>query len=61
MQNDYGMYQGYNVEANVSPEMTSCCGAPKEATMCGVNCSPVYECPCERVVHRQFCHEVPHI
>ncbi|MEG0799185.1 MAG: hypothetical protein RSG51_02040, partial [Bacilli bacterium] len=25
------------------------------------NCSPVYECPCERVVHRQFCHEVPHI
>ena len=27
----------------------------------GVVCSPVYECPEEKVCHRYICHEVPHI
>lgn len=27
----------------------------------GMECEPVMECPCERVVNRQICHHVPHI
>ncbi len=27
----------------------------------GVVCSPIYECPIERVCHRQIVHEVPHV
>ena len=27
----------------------------------GVVCQPVYECPQERVCHRQIVHEVPHV
>lgn len=27
----------------------------------GVVCPPVYECPVERVCHREIVHEVPHI
>ena len=27
----------------------------------GVVCPPVYECPVERVCHRQIVHEVPHV
>ena len=24
-------------------------------------CEPIYECPCERVCHREICHEVKHV
>ncbi len=27
----------------------------------GIVCPPVYECPTERVCHRQFVHEIPHV
>ncbi len=27
----------------------------------GIMCPPIYECPEERVIHREFVHEVPHI
>ncbi len=27
----------------------------------GVVCAPIYECPVERVCHRQIVHEVPHV
>lgn len=27
----------------------------------GIVCPPIYECPTERVCHRQFVHEVPHV
>ncbi len=37
--------------------MNSCC---PEAHM-GACCSPIYECPQERVCHRYICYEVPHI
>lgn len=30
-------------------------------TMPGMMCSPIYECPQERVIHREFVHEVPHV
>jgi len=27
----------------------------------GVTCPVVYECPVERVCHREICHHVPHV
>ena len=27
----------------------------------GIECEPVIECPCERVVNRQICHHIQHI
>lgn len=27
----------------------------------GITCPVVYECPIERVCHREICHHVPHI
>ncbi len=39
-------------------------GCPCDArpdTMMGACCSPIYECPQERVCHRYICYEVPHI
>lgn len=27
----------------------------------GMMCDPIIECPCERVVNRQFCHQIQHI
>lgn len=30
-------------------------------SMMGCNMPPVYECPQERVCHKEFVHEVPHI
>jgi len=29
--------------------------------MNGCSCTPVMECPQERVVHRNICYEVPHV
>lgn len=44
-----GMYTNVEVDS----------AASKDAHSCGN--MPIYECPCERVVHREICHEVPHI
>lgn len=63
---EYGMYAGYNVEsksmeANITSnnkEMKDMgCGCVNP----GIVCPPIYECPQERCVHRQFVHEVPHL
>ena len=27
----------------------------------GITCPVVYECPIERVCHREICHHVPHV
>lgn len=27
----------------------------------GMGCAPIVECPCERVCHREICHNVEHI
>ena len=27
----------------------------------GIECPVVYECPIERVCHREICHHVPHV
>lgn len=35
---------------------TPCC-----EPMMGACCSPIYECPQEKVCHRYICYEVPHI
>lgn len=41
---------------------TSCMsGMSTYEAMPGMVCAPVYECPQERVIHREFVHEVPHI
>lgn len=60
-----GMYAGYEVEANketyketkttYNTEGASTCAMP------GMTCAPVYECPQERVIHREILHEVPHV
>lgn len=60
MQKDYGMYQGYNVEEGQTTSYEMPHGGCNN-TMQGMECQPVYECPCERVVHREVCHHVPHI
>ena len=62
-----GMYQGYSVEGSaqvkVTPEKTTAYDqmACDSATMSGVVCPPIYECPQERCIHRQIVHEVPHV
>lgn len=52
MNKEYMMEAGYGAMGYVG------CG---EEALPGVVCSPVYECPQERVCHRTICHEVPHI
>ncbi len=42
------------VEANMTNYNSAC-------SMPGIVCPPVYECPVERCVHRNFVHEVPHV
>ena len=32
-----------------------CCEIPQ------MECAPIYECPCERVCHREINHMVPHV
>ena len=32
-----------------------------ESSMNAGACMPIYQCPEERVIHREFVHEVPHI
>lgn len=67
-----GMYSNYEVENNketftetktessytsTNPNMYmgSSCAMP------GIVMPPVYECPKERVIHREIMHEVPHV
>lgn len=50
-----GMEQMMN-PGMMNPNMMS---APM--TLPGMECEPIIECPCERVVNRQICHNVPHI
>jgi hypothetical protein len=70
--NDYGMYQGYNVEGNVDLSVNPTSqAAPMTGVSCptsvGMNasmgaCMPqVYEPMQERQIHRNILHEVPHV
>lgn len=59
-----GMYQGYSVEgtAEIKVSKDSEKGMKESCMMnTGMMCSPVYECPVERCVHRHIVHEVPHV
>lgn len=70
-----GMYAGYEVESNKETfkesksstmnyaEMGSTCHSmsASASVMPGMVCAPVYECPQERVIHREIMHEVPHV
>lgn len=42
---------------NTCPNMMS----SVSASMPGMVCAPVYECPQERVIHREIMHEVPQV
>lgn len=53
-----GMYQGYQVESNKEYYKES---SYKSSESDGIVMAPIYECPTERVIHREFIHEVPHI
>lgn len=62
MLDSMGMYQGYTVEGTAELKVSSDsknndCVMPS-MPLC---CSPVYECPQERCIHRQIVHEVPHV
>lgn len=51
------MYKDFRcVEQQEIPENKEC---KQERPLPGVVCSPVMECPEERVCHREICHEVP--
>lgn len=63
---NYGMYSGYEVEKETKKEcseknMNPCmnCCMMGVVPICGAVCSPVFECPKERQIHRQIIHEVP--
>ncbi len=64
---DYGMYQGYNVEGanevNITSNQEVDYNTPATAADGASGCvmPEVMECPRERVVHRTFCHTIPHI
>ena len=59
---DNGMYQGYSVEGSAELKLTP---EGKQNEPCSyasnVSCTPIYECPQERCIHKQIIHEVPHI
>ena len=67
--NQNGMYSNYEVETNketfketkttdtyVSGNMGYSSCTP---SMSGIVCPPIYECPQERIIHREIMHEVP--
>ena len=63
MTDNTGMYQGYSVEGSAELKVT-----PENITMNNVSgscptmmCTPIYECPQERCIHKQIIHEVPHV
>ena len=59
---DNGMYQGYSVEGSAELKLT-----PENTMKDGVcpsvvpTCTPIYECPEERCIHKQIIHDVNHI
>ena len=61
MLDSMGMYQGYTVEGTAELKVSS----DSKNNECKIKnmsmCSPIYECPQERCVHRQIIHEVPHV
>ena len=62
-QENTGMYANYEVEtnkeiykeSNVGKKYTTSCAGSMPGT------PPVYECPEERIIHREIVHQVPHI
>ncbi len=60
MNNTNGMYSNYEVEQGAYKESCNM-GYVGASSMSGMSTSPIYECPQERVIHREFVHEVPHI
>jgi len=58
-----GMYANYEVETNKETykETKSNYTDMSSAPIAGMVTPPVYECPQERVIHREILHEVPHV
>ncbi len=65
-----GMYTGYEVESNKEVYKESKTSNTSYTTsgvvggasvMPGMLMEPIYECPQERVIHREIMHEVPHV
>lgn len=48
---------------NVAGMNTTSCGMGMNNmnVMPGIVTAPVYECPQERIIHREICHEVPQV
>ena len=69
MYTNTGMYAGYEVEANKeiykesksTTTITSYSTGAATSAMPGMVMAPIYECPQERVIHREIMHEVPHV
>ena len=67
MYTNTGMYAGYEVEANKeiykesksTTTNTSYSTGAATSAMPGMVMAPIYECPQERVIHREIMHEVP--
>lgn len=63
MYSNYGTYE-MDSSKEVKTEYTATGSATMSTGACaipGVACSPVYECPQERQIHREIVHEVPHV
>lgn len=52
-----------SMSANTYAGMSNTCPMTSYASSAvpGMVCAPVYECPQERVIHREIMHEVPHV
>ncbi len=63
MYQNTGMYANYEVETNKETykETKSNYTEMSSASIAGMVTPPVYECPQERVIHREILHEVPHV
>lgn len=61
MYQNTGMYANYEVETNKETykETKSNYTDMSSASIAGMVTPPVYECPQERVIHREILHEVP--
>ena len=55
------MYANYEVESNKETYSETKSEMNTYNKLSGVVCPPVYECPQERVIHREIMHEVPHV
>ena len=56
MEMDMNMNKSYDMDYGMSSYSY---GAPMQLE--GVTCPVVYECPIERICHREICHHVPHV